>query len=326
MTLSARFVTLATVVALFVLLVQAPREVQAGPVKKSVRVLYLVPKDREPRKDYQSAIEACVLDLQIWYFGHLKGKTFRLNHPIVEVMRTPHNAGWYDSNRPASRPAKSIYWSNVGNDAAALLRVKLYNHPNYVWLIYIDAPGGSGEGGAGVAVLPKHDLEGLIGRAANKMPVLRWIGGCGHELGHAFGLRHPPGNSHPNALMRNGHGGYERYPACYLTAEDTQRLNHSPFIHPGRPDTFKGRGRFIYTYDGGYFVNVGGKEWEERKAGSDTIHYFSENGGDRDFVYLLDASRKPGASVALPKEGRGNGILFKWQGDESWRKLYKATE
>ncbi len=34
MTPSARFVTLATVVALFVLLVQAPREAQAGPAKK----------------------------------------------------------------------------------------------------------------------------------------------------------------------------------------------------------------------------------------------------------------------------------------------------
>ena len=88
MTPSARFVTLATIVALFVLLVQTPRVAQAGPAEKSVRVLYLVPKDREPRKDYQSAIEACVLDLQIWSFGHLKGKTFRLNHPIVEVMRT----------------------------------------------------------------------------------------------------------------------------------------------------------------------------------------------------------------------------------------------
>ena len=56
-------------------------------------------------------------------------------------------------------------------------------------------------------------------------------------------------------------------------------LNHSPFIHPGRPDTFKGHGRFIYTYDGGYFVNVGGKEWEERKAGSDLLIILVERRG-----------------------------------------------
>ena len=76
-------------------------------------------------------------------------------------------------------------WYNAGNDAAALFDAKLYNHPNYVWLIYIDAPGGSGAGAKRVAILPKHDLEELIGRAPDRRSGPRGlrIGGCGHGLG-----------------------------------------------------------------------------------------------------------------------------------------------
>lgn len=316
-----RNMLLTSLVTLVALLVLPVREARAEPVNKSVRVLYLVPKDRERRKDYQSAIETCVLDLQTWYYGHLKGKTFRLNDPIVEVKRTPHDASWYDSNVPANRPEKKFYtWYNALDDASALLGAKA-DDPDYVWLIYIDAPGGTGAGVNGVAILPEHDLQGLIGKAADKTPVRRWIGGSGHELGHGFGLPHP-GNLYPTALME---GGYANYPACHLTPKDTATLNKSSFLHAGRPDTFKGRGRFIYAYDGGYFINVGGNNWEERKAGSDTMYYFKQNGGEKDFIHLLDASREPGAWIALPKEGSGNNISFMWQG-ESWKKLYEAVE
>jgi len=313
------FVT--TLVAFVVLFGAATPGARAEPAKKSVRVVYLVPKDREPRKDYQAAIETCVLDLQTWYYGHLNGKTFRLNDPIVEVKRAPHDADWYDSNIPANRPEKTLYtWYNALEDAATRFGAKA-DDPDYVWLIYIDAPGGTGAGVNGVAILPQHDLQGLIGKAPDKTPVRRWIGGAGHELGHGFGLPNP-GDLYPTALMQ---GGYANYPACYLTAKDTEALDRSPFLHAGRPDTFRGRGRFIYTYDGGCFINVGGNNWEERKTGSDTIFNFKQNGEEKDFIHLLDASRKPGAWIALPKEGKGNSISFMWQG-ESWKPVYEAKE
>lgn len=319
MTITLRTTLPTTLVALIALLGAATSNAQAQPAQKSVRVLYLVPKDQQYRKDYQTAIETCVLDLQVWYYGHLNGKTFRLNNPIVEVKKTPHDAAWYDNNVPANKPAREFYsFYNSLDDAAALFGAKA-NDPNYVWLIYVDAPGGSGAGFNGVAILPQYDLLGLIGQAPNKTPIRRWIGGSGHELGHGFGLPHP-GALHPTALMQVG---YANYPACYLTPQDKQTLNQSPFLHAGPPATFKGRERFIYIHDFGYFVNVGGNNWEERSTSSDTIYYFTQNGGEKDFIHLLDANRK--AWVALPKEGKGNGIFFMWQG-ESWKPLYEAKE
>jgi hypothetical protein len=63
----------------------------------------------------------------------------------------------------------------------------------------------------------------------------RWVGGLGHELGHAFGLPHPaacdaglsgcPGNA---ALMWTG---YAVYPNTALLADDKAALNrHGAFV------------------------------------------------------------------------------------------------
>lgn len=300
-----------------------PAPVTAAPTEKTVRVLYLVPRDRTPRDDYQRAIERSVLDMQAWYYGHLKGKTFRLNSLMVEVKQTPHDSDWYDRTVPASRPERRFYtWYNAFDDAAAF-GVKA-DDPEYVWLVHIDAPGGWGAATKGAAILPKHYLEALVGRPPADTPVdprssvRNWNGDGAHELGHAFGLAHS-GDPHPNALMQFG---FLHYPACYLTPEDTQILDRSPFLRAGKPPAFAGRGRFIYAYDGGYFVNVGGKSWEERKTGADVIFPFTEKGMDQNFLYLV---RDPGLWIALPREGKGNGILMRWQSD-SFEKLYEALE
>ena len=80
-------------------------------------------------------------------------------------------------------------------------------------------------------MLPEHDLRGLIG--AEAQPVSRWIGGLGHELGHAFGLPHP-------ALCETGNPacptqtlmwlGYITYPDTFLLPEDKTTLLASRFI------------------------------------------------------------------------------------------------
>jgi hypothetical protein len=220
---------------------------------------------------------------------------------------------------PTNRPEKTLYtWYNALEDAAGLVGAKA-DDPDYVWLIYIDAPGGTGAGVKGVAILPQHDLQGLIGKATDKTPVRRWIGGSGHELGHGFGLPHP-GQRFATALMQ---GGYTNYPACYLTPKDTGTLLGSPFFHSEPPRSLNNRGRLIYLYNAGYFVRTGGASWEERKIGTDTIHHFVARRQDANSWHLFDGSRKPGAWIRLPKEGKGNVIYFKWDG-ESWRKLYVA--
>ncbi len=228
-------------VAVVALLVGIAWFVKSGPTKKSVRVLYLIPKDREFRKDYQSAIESCVLDLQTWYHDRLNGKTFRLNDPIVEIIHTPNDSLWYDTNIPV-HPAEQMHYTyyNALTDAAILFGiggedssyVQFVSDPDFVWLIYIDAPGGTGAGETGVAILPRHDLQGLSGKASDQTPISRWIGGSGHELGHAFGLPHS-GEVYADALMEDG---YAAYPVCYLTEEDITTLNDSPFFHQGRPN------------------------------------------------------------------------------------------
>ncbi len=206
----------------------------AATSRKSVRVLYLVPKDREYRQDYHDAIETCVRNLQNWYRQQLSGQVFLLHNGNVEVKHTPHDADWYNNHAPVDRPDPVHYtYYNALADAAALIYgdganyVRFISDPDYVWLVYIDAPGGTGAGEKGVAVLPRHDLEGLIGKSNDRSSVNRWIGGSGHELGHAFGLLHP-GDQHQQAIMQ---AGYSTYPDCYLTQFEVQMLKESPFFH-----------------------------------------------------------------------------------------------
>jgi hypothetical protein len=95
-------------------------------------------------------------------------------------------------------------------------------------------------------VLPANDLRGLVGEP-NQPPCpddppdrntrCRWVGGLGHELGHAFGLPHPLGCDTPDrdtpcdssALMWLG---YIPYPDAHLTRADQALLAQSAFFAP----------------------------------------------------------------------------------------------
>ena len=102
--------------------------------------------------------------------------------------------------------------------------------PNHVWVIYSDGPGDNGRASRSFAYLPEDDLRGLVGKHPTQPKPARWIGGLGHELGHAFGLHHPSDTvKYGDALMWAGF--YDKYPTpTYLTAEDKKRLGASPFI------------------------------------------------------------------------------------------------
>ena len=215
--------------------------------EKVVRVVYLVPADRAIRDEYADGIEAAVQHFRIWLRNELgNGTTFAVNKPIVEVVATPHAAAWYSTN-----PAGDYvlwFWHNVLADAFALTGGGFFD-PDNVWVFYIDSDPGCGQAtGAtsGVALVPANDLRGLAGEAnippcAGAPPdtagLCRWVGGFGHELGHALGLPHPSAceDSDPNTVCPSGTLmwlGYITYPQTSLLASDKAALAASPFIVP----------------------------------------------------------------------------------------------
>lgn len=211
-------------------------------MRPSVRVVYLVPADREPRSDYTRAIANACGHIQRWYWEQLgRQRTFRLHEPFPEIVRMRHPERWFATQR---RPAAQTqwYWENLLGEAFDLSGAR-FDDPAHRWVFYADAehdPGQSVGAAAGVAVLPEHDLVGLIGEVmpGHLKGAPRWVGGLGHELGHALGLPHPPACEKDGArpecqcLM---YLGYVRYPDTFLLEEEKAQLLASPFIAPASP-------------------------------------------------------------------------------------------
>lgn len=214
-------------VLLFLVLAQASSAQIAQP--KTVRVIYLVSRDRQMQTNYVQALEQAIREVQGWYREQLSGRTFRLHSPVVEVAHSSQPADWFYTH-PNGGNKDDWGFNNTLSEAARLLGAH-YNDANYVWVIYSDGPGNKGRGMTGVACLPEDDLLGLVGRHPTQKNPARWIYGLGHELGHAFGLPHPADTIRDkNALMWAGF--YQEHPEkSYLTEGDKAILFHSPFFN-----------------------------------------------------------------------------------------------
>jgi hypothetical protein len=206
----------------------------------TVRVVYLVPADRPVRSDYIAAIASGVRRLQQWLPGAMgNGKSFRLLPQPVEYFVTPHPEAYY---RGDGAPGFGFFFRTEA-DGFALTGGRL-NDPENIWIFYIDAEAACGQaagnGGQGRAIMARGDLDGLLdGRPYDRcgayfeFPIERWIGGMGHELGHALGLPHPPGcdaglpTCPGDALMW---AGYAIWPNTYLLPSEKAVLDASPFI------------------------------------------------------------------------------------------------
>lgn len=197
-----------------------------NPASLTVRVIYLVPSDRALKKSYIDAVGSCINQLNSWYKTTLgSNKTFRTNgNMLVETIQSSHPAAWFNQQNGNTGDASFYFYGNAKSDTKALLGAG-YDESKYIYLVYVDASGTTGAGAIGFTAMPENDLKGLTSQMSE--PVSRWIGGAGHELGHAFGLPHPA-NENPQALMWTG---YTIYPNCILQDADKMILNANKFFY-----------------------------------------------------------------------------------------------
>ena len=289
-----------------------------------VRVVYMVSADRKEKPEYTAALEHAIRDLQKWYANQLGGPTFKLNDPVVEVVKSDKPATWFYAN-PNGRNKDNWGYNNTLAEASRLLGTRRLD-PKFVWAVYSDGPGNKGRGGHGVTCLPEDDLLGLVGRHPIQKNKLRWIAGLGHELGHAFGLPHPKDTKkHRDAIMWMGI--YGKYPdKTYLTEQDKKILMISPFFYHenGEPVLKKGPVVARYLYRGGAFVQHGNIDpilWIETKSNSSDEYQFVESRRDNESIHLYDLRRN--FTIRFPVKG-GRSYLSIDNG-KSWRPLYHLT-
>jgi hypothetical protein len=223
----------------------------AQPDTPTVRVVYLVPSDRETQSEYHAAIADAIANVQGWYHHELGGQTFLLRAAkravLVETYVTAHVASWYATN-PNGCDVSVQFWCNALGEGFTLTGGG-FNDPLHIWVFYIDADPACGQltgGTSGVALLPANDLRGLVGQphqptcpgeSPDPAGICRWVGGLAHELGHAFGLPHPAGCEDSDsatvcpsdALMWLG---FRDYPETYLLPEDITLLTTDGYAHP----------------------------------------------------------------------------------------------
>ena len=205
----------------------------------SVRVLYVVPADREFRDDYSDGISRAIVDVQGWYRRQLDGLTFDIYRVIPEQCHLPRDEDYY---------SYGDVWEKVLEDVQSCAPVQ-HGPSQFTWALYVDVtercgePHELGRGGDGLTMLQTDGLH--LAQTPETTEEYRYcadtfhrtfggiMGGLAHELGHTFRLPHPPGCDeglptcdYP-ALMWDG---FNSYPDTYLRDDEKAILRRSPFF------------------------------------------------------------------------------------------------
>ena len=205
----------------------------------SVRVLYVMPADREFRDDYSDGISRAIVDVQGWYRRQLDGLTFDIYRVIPEQCHLPRDEDYY---------SYGDVWEKVLEDVQSCAPVQ-HGPSQFTWALYVDVtercgePHELGRGGDGLTMLQTDGLH--LAQTPETTEEYRYcadtfhrtfggiMGGLAHELGHTFRLPHPPGCDeglptcdYP-ALMWDG---FNSYPDTYLRDDEKAILRRSPFF------------------------------------------------------------------------------------------------
>lgn len=203
------------------------KQITIAPIMNSVVVYLITPKDNRFNQSYYNALKSAATNIQSWYKTQMgNNKTFVLNPLILDTLTGLHDSTWYNSNNGeiSGTDPRFYGYNNTYYEMQQLLGSS-FNTSNYAYFVYVAAPGG-GAGTPGFCAMGDQDLKGLLGINPENPDPNRWIGGGGHELGHAFGLPHPD-NENDQAIMWTG---YLIYPNCILQQTDRDILNASPFF------------------------------------------------------------------------------------------------
>lgn len=196
--------------------------------EKTVKVLYIVPADRKVNPLYKVALAEAAPVVQRWYKDQMGGKTYFYDNPLVTTLQSDKPSAWFsaDNGNSGTDPFYFFFY-NAYNETLRLLGDQ-WDPSRFVYTVYVDAYGQTGAGGSGIAIMPENDLLGLAGLMEE--PVSRWRGGWAHELGHAFGLPHPPEGS-PDWDKAVMGFGYITFPDAFLRESDKEILANSGFFY-----------------------------------------------------------------------------------------------
>lgn len=220
-------------------------EVRLVHQRPRVRLVYLVPSDRDPHAGFARVVERIGQHFRGWLEDELGGgESFTLAGVSVEVLETAHEADWYAATS-SGRDEFLWFWDNVVGDGLSLTGGEVGG--DRLWVFLIDAQHRCGQiGGAAVEGLVVLEMENQI-RSLDGIeprqkcpeedrspgPQARWIGGFGHELGHAMGVPHPPGCDEGESSCDHGALmwlGFRDYPDTYLRADEKPVLEASGFV------------------------------------------------------------------------------------------------
>lgn len=208
------------------------RRVFAPSSTYKVHFVYFIPTDREPVATLR--IQQVAAHLRAWYRWVMSGKTFSW---YFHAIRTNHPQLYY-STHDTGGDYSQWFWINTLQELSDQLGGGFYQQFDD-WCVYIDADIGEGQsaggtsGGytSGVCVLPSRDVQAIMGLDP-EWTICRGIGGCGHELGHTFGLPHPPPPPDPAWVESIMGIGYMSYSNANLSQPAIDQLNANPFFAP----------------------------------------------------------------------------------------------